>query len=302
VSTQTLTRRAAVLINPSKVADPGAMRRDITAALDASGWPAPLWLETTEADPGGGQTREALAAGVGVVLVAGGDGTVMRCATELAGGGVALAVLPVGTGNLLARNLDLPTDLAEAVDVAVAGDRRRLDVGTFEGQCFTVMAGMGFDAEMMADAPEGVKRRIGWPAYVLSALRHLTDRPMRVRVSLDGGEALRRRARTVLVANLGRLQGGVPVVPDARPDDGELDVAIIAPRTLRDWAALAWAVLRRLERPALRETYRARRVLVEADRVHPREMDGEVVEPGRTLAVEVRPGALLLCVRPGRSG
>jgi YegS/Rv2252/BmrU family lipid kinase len=302
VTPEEQTRRAAVVVNPSKEGDPDALRRDVTDALAAAGWSEPLWLETTASDPGGGQTREALAAGVDVVLVSGGDGTVMSCATELADSGVALAVLPAGTGNLLARNLDLPTDLAEAVSVAVAGGRRRLDVGTLDGRCFTIMAGMGFDADMLADASESVKRRIGWPAYVLSALRHLTDRPMRVRVRLDDGEVMHRRARTVLVANVGRLQGGVPVLPDARPDDGELDVAIIAPRTLREWVVLAWTVLRRSDRPALRETFRARRIAVECDRTQPRELDGEVIEPGRQLNVGVRPGALLLCVPADNAG
>src|SRR4029077_12171614 len=107
------------------------------------------------------------------------------------------------------------------------------------------MAGMGFDAVMMADTTEGMKRFAGWPAYVASALRHLRDPMMRVRLRIDGGPPLRRSARTVLVANVGQLEGGLELLPDAQVDDGLLDVVVIAPRTLRDWLRLAWRVFRR---------------------------------------------------------
>jgi diacylglycerol kinase family enzyme len=200
-------RRTAVVANPTKLTDAKTIRSDICAALAEAGWPESLWLETTSDDPGRGQTRRAGEAGVVIVFACGGDGTGMACATELAGSAVALAVLPMGTGNVLARNLDVPSDLAEAVAVAVGGGRRRIDVGTLDGQCFTIMAGMGFDAHMLGDAPEAVKAHIGWPAYVLSAVRHLLDRPKRVRVRLDGGKPLSRRARTVLVANVGAPSG-----------------------------------------------------------------------------------------------
>jgi YegS/Rv2252/BmrU family lipid kinase len=289
-------RRTAVVANPTKLTDATTTRSDIRAALAEEGWPESLWLETTSDDPGRGQARQAVDAGAEIVIVCGGDGTVMACANELVGSAVALAVLPVGTGNVLARNLDIPTDLTKALAVALGGGRRRIDVGTLDGQCFTIMAGMGFDAHMLDDAPEAVKAHIGWPAYVLSAVRHLLDRPMHVRVRLDGGEPMSRRARTVLVANVGRLQGGVPLLPDAEPDDGELDVAIVAPRTLRDWAVLAWCVIWRRKRVPMLETFRARRVEIESDRVQPRELDGDVIDPGRTLVITVRPSALTLCV------
>jgi YegS/Rv2252/BmrU family lipid kinase len=292
-------RRTAVVANPTKLTDAKTIRSNIRAVLAEAGWPESLWLETTPDDPGRGQTRQAVEAGVEIVFVCGGDGTIMACANELVGSAVALAVLPVGTGNVLARNLDIPTDLAKALAVAVSGGRRRIDVGTLDGQCFTIMAGMGFDAHMLGDAPEVVKKHIGWPAYVLSAARHLLDRPMHVRVRLDNEEPMIRRARTVLVANVGRLQGGVPLLPDAEPDDGELDVAIIAPRTLVDWVVLAWGVIWRRKRVPMLETFRAREVEIESDRLQPRELDGDVIDAGRTLVIAVRPGALTLCVPQG---
>ncbi|MEN3310665.1 MAG: hypothetical protein V7603_6867 [Micromonosporaceae bacterium] len=290
--------RSAVVVNPVKVTDLAGRRAEICAALAEAGCPEPLWLETTPDDPGCGQTRQAVREGVDVVFVCGGDGTVMACAGELAGTGVALAVLPSGTGNLLATNLELPGDIAAGVAMATAGARRRIDVGALESHCFTVMAGMGFDAKMMDATSDRLKAAMGWTAYLLGGLKHLRDRPMRLRIRLDGGPTLRRRARTVLIANVGRLQGGIDLLPDAVPDDGLFDVAVIAPRHLRDWLMLAWAVLRKRPVVPRMETFRARRVQVVSNRPQSREIDGDVIEPAARLSAVVRPAALTVCV-PG---
>jgi len=296
VSAVVTATRSAVVINPSKVTDIDQRRREICAALAEAGWAEPLWIETTREDPGCGQTRQAVAAGARVVFACGGDGTVMACATELVGTDVALAVIPSGTGNLLAANLGLSSDVKAAVAVATGGGRRHIDVGVVGKRCFTVMAGMGFDAQMLDATPERLKKRLGWPAYVVAALRHLRHRPMRVRIRLDGGPPIRRRARTVLVANVGRLQGGIPLLPDAEPDDGYLDVAVLSPHNLGHWLSLAWGVLRRRSVVPRMETFRATRVEVTSDREQPRELDGDVIEPGRALSVSIKPKALCLCV------
>jgi diacylglycerol kinase family enzyme len=301
--------RSAVVINPVKVVDLDDRRKRICAALAEAGWPEPMWFETTREDPGGGQARQAVEAGAEVVFACGGDGTVMACVGALAGTDVALAVLPAGTGNLLAANLGLPDDPAAGIAVAVDGGRRLIDVGMAavsgpEGigpvgtgkRAFAVMAGMGFDAQLVRDAPEQLKAWLGWPAYVVSAAKHLRGRPMRVQVRLDDKRPIRRRVRTVLVANVGRLQGGIPLFADAEPDDGMLDVGLLTPRHLRDWIALGWAVLRRHEKVPRMEVHRARRVSIVSNRPQPRQLDGDVIEPGRRLTVSIRPRALWLCV------
>jgi diacylglycerol kinase family enzyme len=294
---------SAVVVNPSKVIDLDAHRADICAALATAGWPEPLWLPTTPQDPGCGMAVQAIEAGAEVVFACGGDGTVMACAAVLAGTPVALAVIPSGTGNLLATNLDLPAGVAEAVALATSGVRRRIDVGAVDdadtvsghGGCFTVMAGMGFDAQMLDSTSDALKKRIGPVAYVMSALRHLRHRRIRVELRLDGGEPIHRRVRTVLVGNVGRLQGGVLLLPDAVPDDGWLDVAVLTPHTLRHWMSLAIAVIRRKRRVPRMETFRARTVQVISDRQQPRELDGDVIAPARSLIINVRPSALTVC-------
>jgi YegS/Rv2252/BmrU family lipid kinase len=290
--------RAAVVVNPSKVDDdPATYRADLTDALKRAGWDEPLWLETTVDDPGASQAAEAIRQGVDVVLVHGGDGTVMWTVTGLAGSDIPLGLLPAGTGNLLARNLDLPQQLDDALDVALSGATRRVDVGDIGDRCFVVMAGMGFDAAMMEDAPEGLKKRLGWAAYLVSGAKHLSDRRMRVTLQLDDGAPQRMLARTVLVGNVGSLQGGIPLLPDAEPDDGILDVAIVAPRGLVEWVSVAFRVVtRRRRRDRQLARHRARRISIRASHRHPRQLDGDPLEPGRELTVSVRPGALLLRV------
>jgi diacylglycerol kinase family enzyme len=287
---------AAVIVNPTKVSDLDGLRRTISDALTTAGWPEPSWLETTADDPGAGQAARAVRDGAGIVFACGGDGTVMACVTALAGTDVALAVIPAGTGNLLAANLGLTGDVATAVEVVLQGGRRRIDVGSVGEQCFAVMAGMGFDAHMLDATNDTAKKHVGWLAYVAGAARHLRDRPMRTRITLDDRPAFTRRPRTVIVGNVGRLQGGMRLLNDARPDDGLLDVAVLSPRTLRHWVALGWGVLRRKGAVARMETFTAARVEILSNRAQPRQLDGDLIEPGRRLLVTVRPQALLLCV------
>jgi YegS/Rv2252/BmrU family lipid kinase len=286
--------RAAIIINPAK-SEVGA-REQIDGALTAAGWSPSLWLETTPEDPGRGMAEAAVAATVQLIVICGGDGTVMACLSGLADSGVPVAIIPVGSGNLLARNLGIPLGLDESLVTAVDGMDRRIDLGRLGDQPFAVMAGMGFDAAMMADTTEGMKRFAGWPAYVVSGLRHLRDPVMRVRICIDDGPMLRRSARTVLVGNVGQLEGGRELLPDAAADDGLLDVAVVAPRTLRDWLRVAYRIARHRRHDRHLERFTGQTISIEADRVVPRQIDGEVIDEGRRIDVHVEPGALVVRV------
>jgi YegS/Rv2252/BmrU family lipid kinase len=289
--------RVAVVFNPATGGESAEGRaRDTRRALADAGLDV-LWLDTTEDDPGRGQVRRALDDGVDLVLVSGGDGTVMACVTGLAGTDVPLAVLPAGTGNLLATNFDIPSDLDGAVKVALQGDRRRLDVGALGDDRFVIMAGLGFDAAMLRDADPKLKARLGAVAYVLSGFRNLRRTATRYELRLDDRQPITRTGQGVLIGNLGRLQGGLPVMPDARPDDGLLDVAVLRTRTVLDWLRLATSVIvrRRPSEPEL-ELHRAGRVEVRCSTPQPLERDGEPADPTTHLVVEVVPGALTLCV------
>jgi len=174
-----LRPRAAVVVNPTKVSDIVTFRTRVTRWMTEQGWDAPLWLETTTEDTGRQATVRAVNEGVDLVFACGGDGTMMAVVSGLARSGVPLGVLPAGTGNLLARNLNLPDDLETAVLTGLTGDDRPVDLGRVsgddlpDGYHFAVMAGMGFDAALVTDAPTRLKETLGWPAYFVSGFRHL---------------------------------------------------------------------------------------------------------------------------------
>jgi diacylglycerol kinase family enzyme len=285
-------------------------RRWLRAAL-ADAEVEVAWYETTPEDPGWGPARAAVKEGADLVIVCGGDGTVRACATALAGGQVPLAVLPGGTGNLLAANFDIPVDLDGALMVALECRRRRIDVGAHGDERFVVMAGMGFDAAMLRDTDRGLKSRLGPLAYVLSALGNLRRPRRRYQLRLDGRAPVSRLGQGILIGNVGKLRGGLPALPDAVPDDGLLDVAILKTRTVADWLALAWWVaVQRWRgdrtppwRPTLRhrsrrviETFRAGRIDIRCDRPQPTELDGDLRTPSRSLVMDVMPRALTLAV------
>lgn len=288
----------ALVVNPAKVDDADGLAAEVARRCAELGLPAPAIHTTTAQDPGLGQARAAVADGARLVLAAGGDGTVRAVAEALAGTPAALGVLPFGTGNLLARNLDLPTDQDEAIGTALAGRDRAIDVGRLDdGTVFAVMAGAGFDAAMMREAPEGLKSTVGWPAYIVGGIRSLRRDRVGLDLRLDDRPPVRARVRTVVVGNMGMLQGGLVLLPDARPDDGVLDVAVVAPRRTSDWLVLIARALARRQRPDRRmQTYQARHVDVRLHRRQPRQVDGDLIDPGLRLVASVEPGALVVRV------
>lgn len=254
-------QQAAVVFNPTKV-NVAALKRVVAAAEKKAGWKRSLWFETSEADPGIGQAREALAQGADVVMAAGGDGTVRAVAEALSGTKVPLGLLPSGTGNLLARNLELTLDnLEHSVETAFAGKDRLIDVGTVEAEredgsrdknIFLVMAGVGLDAQMIANTNPALKKRVGWLAYVDAIARSLRgNNRVRMRFSVDGSPIRSMTAHTVLVGNCGSLPGNILLLPDAAVDDGIFDVVALRPRGVigwvQIWVKIVWenGVLRR---------------------------------------------------------
>jgi YegS/Rv2252/BmrU family lipid kinase len=291
--------RAAVVVNPTKLDDDEAFRKSVRQVMDDHGWDEPMWLETTPEDPGRGQAKSAVAAGADLVLACGGDGTVTACAEGVTGTGVALAIIPLGTGNLLARNIGLPMSVDEALAVALGTAQQPVDAGRVNGALFVVMAGLGLDARMLDGTSDPLKKRLGWLAYAISAVRHLRDRPMRLTVSADGGRARPMRASTLIIGNVGWLQGGLPLMPEARPDDGLLDAVALTARGVTGWLAAAAAIA--LRRPAHDGIYRVQftELRVTLAQPQPWELDGEVMGSTGQLTVVAEPGALLLRVPPG---
>ena len=289
-------------MHPGKQDDLETFRAAVVKALADQGWAEPLWLETTPEETGAGLAAGAVTSGVDLVLASGGDGTITAVASGVAGSGIALGLLPAGTGNLLARNLGVPLDIDGALTVALTGAQQQLDVGLANGRPFVVMAGLGFDAEMLAATDEGLKARAGWAAYLLSALRHLRDRPTRVMLQADGGPWLRRWATGVIVGNVGTLQANVRLMPDAAPDDGLLNVAVLTAWGLVGWLGLTADVLLLRRKTARLTRLTCRELIVRSRQARPWELDGEVIGLVRELRISLSPGDLLVRVPAGDHG
>jgi diacylglycerol kinase family enzyme len=289
---------AVIIINPTRIRDQRRFRRECCRVAQAAGW-APSFAETSHDDRGVGLARGAVAAGARLVVAAGGDGTVRACAHALAGTGVPLAIVPRGTANLAARALRIPARLNAALTTGFGGQDRLVDLAEADGMPFAAMAGIGLDAAVVDSTPDLLKRRLGWMAYAAGGVIRLAERRRTFTVRLDAGPPLTRLARSVVVGNVGLLPGGFALLPDARLDDSLLDVGILAPASPVGWGLVAQRVLtgsRRDDRNL--ERYRARRVEIQVGAELPREIDGEVISPGRSLTVTLRPGALLVRV-PG---
>jgi diacylglycerol kinase (ATP) len=267
--TNSSRKRAAVIYNPIKV-DLAALGALIEAEERTNGWDETLWLETSEDDPGMGPGAEAVEAGVAVIIAAGGDGTVRAVAEGMAGSSVPLALLPSGTGNLLARNLNLTLDDAEhSIHTAFTGDDRAIDLGrikirrddnSVENHVFLVMAGLGLDAKMLANTDDDLKKKAGWLAYVQALGKTFRDKnELRFAYSLNANPARTIRAHTIIIANCGSLPANILLLPDAAVDDGEFDVLLLRPEGFIGWVQIFGKVL--WENGVLRRTRAGRAMM-----------------------------------------
>jgi YegS/Rv2252/BmrU family lipid kinase len=293
-------RSVVAIFNP--VSGQGAApdrRAQLETALAAAG--ARFEVHETQPDaPATELAREAVSEGADLVLACGGDGTVMEAATGLVGQHAALGIVPAGTGNLFALNLQIPTAIPDAVHAALNGERRSLDVGRRGDATMVMMAGIGWDAHMVRDASRELKNRIGMLAYFWAAIRNLRRPPERFMIELDDRPPFYQKAKSILVANLGRITGGLLVVPDADPSDGYLDVAVITAETLFCFAGLCASTLfRRLPEDPRVTFHRVRRVRITARHPQAIQFDGNDMGSDRVLELEVVPGALQVMVPRG---
>jgi len=295
-------KRAAVIFNPSKVVDYVTFRRHVEYELQTRGWSRPIWLETTVDDPGRAMTQQAVAEHVDLVLGAGGDGTIRVICAGLAGTGIPFGLIPSGTGNLLARNIGIPLDRAAALDVAFDGvdkgvDLVRIRVDGGEPDHFAVMGGIGIDAVIMEGTNADLKKAVGSAAYFLSAAQNANHPALHATITVDDRPPIRRRAHVIVVGNVGYLQANIPLIPDAKYDDGLLDVMIASPKSARDWVRITTRVLTRQRRSDEQlDRLTGRKVTITVEERDQYQLDGDTVGECGSLVAEVQPGALTLRV------
>jgi diacylglycerol kinase (ATP) len=286
--------KVAVVAHAAKTLDGGLP--ELRRVLATEGYDKPIWYEVPKAKRASEQVERALDEGAELVFAWGGDGTVRRSIDVLAGTNACLAVVPAGTANLFATNLGIPSDIKGAVDVGLRGARRRLDVGRFEKERFGVMAGAGFDAAMIRDA-DNLKERAGRAAYLWSGSRNLRGDAFEAEIEVNGTDWYDGSATCILLGNLGELFGGVTVFPDARPDDGVLELGIVTAEGLLQWTrTLARTAVGDPNRSPFVRTTKASSVAVTLDRKVRYELDGGDRGKVKGFKVEVEERALNVCV------
>lgn len=299
--------RLAVIWNPTK-SDRAVLEEAVRLAfgddVDAR------WWETTPEDAGRGMAAEAVAEGCDPVIAVGGDGTIRAVAEALAETGVALGIVPQGTGNLLARNLGIPLEgVLPALEHVRDSEPRNIDLGWVEidgvEHAFSVMVGFGVDAQMLVETNDDLKDRAGWLAYVEAMGRALAGTEMTdITLQLDDGEPQELRGHTLLIGNCGMLQGGIRLLPDALVDDGLLDMLLISADGPLQWLDTVRSVvwdngIRRILGSVDQAVSTDSTTHVSAERIEVRlaapqmfEIDGEEVGEISSFAVRVQAGAV----------
>jgi YegS/Rv2252/BmrU family lipid kinase len=273
---------------------------ELRRILALEGVTDPLWYEVKKSRRAPEYARRAAAKGADVLFVWGGDGTVQRCIDAVAGTDTAVAILPAGTANLLAVNLNVPHDLEEAVRVGLHGDRRKLDTGSVNGERFTVMAGAGFDARMIADADRGMKDRLGRAAYVITGLKSLRGRRVRASIEVDGKHFHTGKVSCVLAANVGKIIGGIEAFPQAEPDSGRLELAVVTAGNPAQWArTFGRLALGHPDRSPFAKVTRGKKFRIRFDQKVKFELDGGARSAARKLRIKVHPGSVTVCVPSG---
>ncbi|MFD1084939.1 diacylglycerol/lipid kinase family protein [Micromonospora andamanensis] len=269
---------------------------ELRAVLVGAGVEQLLWYEVPKSRKAPKKVRKALDKGAELVFVWGGDGMVQRCADTLAGSRVPMAILPAGTANLFATNLGIPEDLREAVRIGLHGRRRRLDLGKLNGEHFAVMAGAGFDGDLIREADREMKGRLGRLAYVWTGLRHVRGELTRTRITVDGALWFDGEASCVLFGNVGTITGGIPAFDDARPDSGALEIGVSTASGAIDWArTLGKMATGRSDDSKFVRITRGRKVKVRFAEAKTYELDGGARSTARKLKVRAVPAALTVC-------
>jgi diacylglycerol kinase (ATP) len=290
----------AVVAHAGKTLGGGLL--ELRRELERQGVSEPLWYEVPKSRKAPKRVREALDEGADLIFVWGGDGMVQRCVDAVDGGAATLAIVPAGTANLFATNLEIPKDIEQAVHIGLHGPRRMLDVGRMNGERFAVMAGAGFDAQMIRAADAGLKDRIGRVAYVWTGVKELGRKPFEAKIKVDGSTWFEGKASSVLLGNVGELFGGVEAFEDARPDDGLLELGVVTADDLLEWTRTIarTAVGASSTSPFVRVT-KAKTASVTFDRKVLYELDGGDREKVKKLEIEVEPSAIEVCV-PASAG
>jgi len=274
----------------------GELRR----TLGEEGVSDPLWYEVPKSRKAPKKVKKALEKGADLLFIWGGDGMVQRCLDALGSEMPAIAIIPAGTANLLAKNLGIPKDIAAAVRIGLHGARRTFDTGVVNGERFAVMAGVGIDALMIRDADSGLRDRLGRMAYIVTGANRLRDHQTRMEVTVEEAAWFKGKASCVLFGNVGKVLGGMTVFPEARPDDGTLEIGVVTAKGLVEWGrALGRTMLGDPDGSPFVRTASGRSFQIRLDHKIPYEVDGGDRPPTKRLRISIEAASVSICVPQG---
>jgi diacylglycerol kinase (ATP) len=280
-----LVKRVHVIVNPASGQDRPILKT-LNSVFREYGIEWEMFL-TKEKGDGTRLATEAAAAGVDVVAVYGGDGTVREVTTGLLDTNVPILILPGGTANAMALALGIPSELSAAASLVSCGEceTRSVDVGMMNGEAFLIGVGLGVPGEIADTADRAAKDRLGVVAYLVSSIQALRNaQTVRYRVTIDG-EMFESEGVSALIMNAGQFGiPGVTIAPRVSMADSKLDLFIFRSKTLPALVSLAASVVRQDEEADAYDQYQGREITVEATPAQPVQVDGEVLPPGPVSA------------------
>lgn len=226
---------AVIILNPvSGRIEPKRKKQDILILAKKYSWKGRL-VQTSLKKNATNLAEEAIKNGSTHIIVCGGDGTVMEVLGAALKKKVVIGVVPLGTWNLFVKNLDIPDNLEQAMEIAFLGKERAIDTGNANGIFFSIMAGIGLDAQIMKETSRELKNKLGIIAYMITITKKLKFSSGLFQIVIDNKKAVVHRAKSVLVANMGKITGGIQLVPKAHPQSGKLQVGIVKARNISAW-------------------------------------------------------------------
>lgn len=271
----------AIISNPNsvKIKDVSSFEKEIYSLFQGHSVTI-YWTQTPEDVTN--FAKDSVKNKVDIIIAAGGDGIINEIMPQLLNSDVKLGIIPAGTGNMIATNLGIPTDLNKACQLIINNNTKRIDIAQINERYFGFIAGCGIDAKIMNETTTEKKQKYGVWAYFLEGFKHsLNVSPYFVKLRLDNKKIIRTKAVAVMFVNGGSILGSLfTIAPNAQLDDGKLHIVVLSPKTILDYLLLFFELIfqKSLNRNFKIKHYRAKTAELTTSPNVMMQADGDVIE------------------------